>query len=45
MKLSYKMLKYLNKLCDGAAKLYEEYYVKDRNYDYDTVKSYLTTNL
>lgn len=40
MKLSYKMLKDLNKLCDAAAKLYEEYYVKDRNYDYDTEISY-----
>ena len=40
MKLSYKMLKDLNKLCDAAAKLYEEYYVKDRNYDYTTEISY-----
>jgi hypothetical protein len=35
MKLSHKMLSDLNKLCDGAAKLYEEYYVNDNGYGYD----------
>lgn len=35
MKLSHKMLSDLDKFCNAAAQLYEEYYVKDNGYGYE----------